>query len=368
LDYGDDEVYMELMEIALERWERFNADLANGEEIYHGDGILLLLHSDLSRTKFANGSFQTLKKRGHTAEELSKEDIQKRFRQWNTAKVTGGYWNPKGGWVESGKVVSIYARLALAIGVKIVRDQMRSLLLDKTESRCRGVIGENNRRYEADCVLVAAGAWTPVLLPHLRPVMWPTGQMVHHFMPPKEESSKWLPPAFPPYLSVGDTGFYGFPAHYPTDGRVKIGHHGRGIPLQTLTAEVIKEALTSNQASSEKAFRKFISEHIPALATAPCVFSRVCLYCDSYDGDFWIDRDQKYEGLFVAAGDSGHGFKFATVFGDIISDVIEDKPNKFRAKFAARDPKTRPALTEAARSQGSAEDDVGSTQSIRAKY
>lgn len=40
------------------------------------------------------------------------------------------------------------------------------------------------------------------------------------------------------------SGFYGFPAHYTTDYRVKVGHHGKGLPLPTpLTTELIDASL-----------------------------------------------------------------------------------------------------------------------------
>ena len=50
---------------------------------------------------------------------------------------------------------------------------------------------------------------------------------------------------------------------------------------------------------------------VSGLGDAPIVHRRVCVYGDSLDGDFWIGRDRP--GLVVAAGGSGHGFKFAPV-------------------------------------------------------
>jgi hypothetical protein len=63
----------------------------------------------------------------------------------------------------------------------------------------------------------------------------------------------------------------------------------------------------------------------------------LCLYCDTWDGNFWIDRDPEREGLVVAAGGSGHAFKFAPLIGGIIADVVEGRPNRFAHRFAWRD-------------------------------
>jgi len=66
------------------------------------------------------------------------------------------------------------------------------------------------------------------------------------------------------------------------------------------------------------------------------VYTRMCMYCDSFDGDFLIDHDPEREGLIVATGGSGHGFKFAPVIGPIIADVLERRPNKYAHRFRWR--------------------------------
>jgi glycine/D-amino acid oxidase-like deaminating enzyme len=61
------------------------------------------------------------------------------------------------------------------------------------------------------------------------------------------------------------------------------------------------------------------------------------LYCDTFDGDFWIDRDPDRPGLVVAAGDSGHAFKFAPILGSLLADVVEGRPNGWAPRFAWRE-------------------------------
>ena len=101
----------------------------------------------------------------------------------------------------------------------------------------------------------------------------------------------------------------------------------------------------------EKNLREFLASTLPSLADAPIVYSRVCMYCDTHDGHFWIARDPEREGLVVAAGDSGHGFKFAPVLGEIIADAVEGKHNPLLDKFRWR-PEVRAGTgTDAARSQ-----------------
>ena len=133
---------------------------------------------------------------------------------------------------------------------------------------------------------------------------------------------------FPPWAAdIARSGWYGFPV--AEDGSVKVGHHGRGAVVQPdARGEVSDEHV-------ERA-RSFLRDALPSLADAPLVDRRVCLYCDSFDGDFLIDRDSQREGLVVAAGGSGHAFKFTPVLGTLIADVLERKPNPYAKKFAWR--------------------------------
>ena len=118
----------------------------------------------------------------------------------------------------------------------------------------------------------------------------------------------------------------------------------------------------------EQNLRDFLSSTFPALADAPIVYTRICMYCDTNDGHFWIAPDPERPGLIVATGDSGHGFKFAPVLGEIIADAVEEKANPLLQKFRWRpeDPRRRTkrgravysgtvaADLQAARSRGSA--------------
>jgi len=97
--------------------------------------------------------------------------------------------------------------------------------------------------------------------------------------------------------------------------------------------------------------RSFLGATFPTLRDAPIVATRICLYCDSWDGHFWIARDPARPRVVVAAGDSGHGFKFAPVLGPLIADVVEDRPDPIQRRFRWR-PGIRPARSEeAARAQ-----------------
>jgi glycine/D-amino acid oxidase-like deaminating enzyme len=178
-------------------------------------------------------------------------------------------------------------------------------------------------------VLVAAGAWTPTLVHELSDLMWATGQPVLHFAPSKPENFR--PESFPVWCAdISCTGWYGFPV--TASGVLKVANHGPGRRVAP------SEPLSVSEQDVERC-REFFLDTFHGLSDAPLVGSRLCLYCDTPDGDFWIDRHPRREGLVVAAGGSGHGFKFAPVLGEIIADVVEGRSNRWAGRFRWRSPR-----------------------------
>jgi glycine/D-amino acid oxidase-like deaminating enzyme len=116
-----------------------------------------------------------------------------------------------------------------------------------------------------------------------------------------------------------------------------------------MSPESPQRAVTSGE---EENLREFLSWAFPELADAPIVYTRVCMYCETHDGDFWIASDPEREGLVIAAGDCGHGFKFAPVLGEIIADAVEGKPNPILEKFCWRPEIPVGASTDVARFLG----------------
>ena len=331
-DYGADRLYTDMADAALDGWDRWNARWGVG--LYHQDGFLLLANDTMRPGGFEYESFTLLSSRGHAVERLDPATRSRRFPAWSPARYPDGYLNARAGWAESGSVVARLSEEARGAGVRVMERTAFDCLLERG-STVTGIRTRSGDELRADVVLVAAGAWTPTLLPYLADVLWTTGQPVLHFAAPT--GAEWRAPAFPVWAAdIAQTGWYGFPAL--ADGTLKIGRHGTGRRVHPDEPRVVLPA-------EQAAFRQFLNDSLPPLARAPMLASRICLYCDSFDGDFWIDHDPDRPGLVVAAGDSGHGFKFAPVLGDVVADVVEQRPNAWAARFAwrRRGPDTREA-------------------------
>ncbi len=337
MDYGPDALYTELAERALAVWDRWNREWARPP--YHQDGFLLLSGAPLEQGGFEHDCLRLLTARGHTLERLGASDLGTRFPAWTPGCYPDGYLNPRAGWAESENVVRGLAAAARGAGVTIVERSGVARFVERG-GRVRGAITTGGAELEADVVLLAAGAWTPSLLPELSDRMWPVAQPVLYFRP--ADPRPFRAPSFPVWAAdIANTGWYGFPVN--GDGLVKVSNHGAGRSVDPDAPRTVDPA-------AEPRFREFLAGTIPALAAAPLDHAKTCLYCDAWDGNFWIDHHPERPGLFVAAGGSGHGFKFAPVIGGVIADRLEGRPNPFAERFRWRDRSDR--RTEAARHLG----------------
>ncbi|GAB4144014.1 MAG: N-methyl-L-tryptophan oxidase [Candidatus Promineifilaceae bacterium] len=327
MDYGADELYMRMGEAARQGWLAWNKSLF-AEPLYHEVGMLFLNTTPMSPHSYEYESYQMLQKRGHQPERLNALDIAARFPAWREGVFVDGYLNPQAGYAESGRVVEALLRLAQESGVSLHTNATASRLL-ANGSRVIGVQTAQGASFFGDHIVVAAGAWTPLLVPDLGPVMVAVGQPVFHLKAPKPDL--FQPPNFTVFAAdISQTGWYGFPWH-PQARVVKIANHGVG--------RRIHPARDPRQVSSEdiQFLRSFLTESLPMLAEAPIVYTRVCLYCDTLDEHFWIDRHPSYTGLTVSAGGSGHAFKFAPLLGSLTADAVEGKPNPFGSRFRWRE-------------------------------
>src|SRR5437773_4567081 len=289
---------------------------------------------------FEYESFKTLQQRGHKVERMN--SAQRRFPAWNPELFRDGVLEFEAGYAESGRAVATLIQRAASIGVEL-RSSSRFANLDERDHRIEGIVLDNEERIAADRIVMAVGAWTPYLLPSTKKFFRASGQPVFHLKPPRPDL--FAPEHFPVFgADITTTGYYGFPLN--RDGIVKIANHGPG---REMSPQSPHRSVTSED---EEDLRKFLSWALPELAKAPIVYTRVCMYCDTHDGHFWIAPDPERERLVIAAGDCGHGFKFAPVLGEIIADAVEQKSNTLLAKFRWRPDVRAGSGTDVARFQG----------------
>jgi glycine/D-amino acid oxidase-like deaminating enzyme len=322
--YGADEEYTELAERSLKLWREWNQKF--GTQLYHEVGVMFMRQRELKPGDFEYESFKTLRRRGHKIERMNSAPFLKRFPAWNPELYRDGVLELEAGYAESGRVVATLIRHAKSLGIQLLEGASFSKL-DESDNGVSGIVLGTGERIASDFVVITVGAWTPYLLRFTRKFFRASGQPVFHLQP--REPKLFVAERFPVFgADITTTGYYGFPIN--RDGVVKVANHGPG---REMSPESPKRAVTPED---EKNLREFLLSTFPALADAPIVYSRICMYCDTHDGHFWIARDPERQGLVIAAGDCGHGFKFAPVLGEIIADAVEGKPNPILQKFRWR--------------------------------
>src|SRR5216684_4002277 len=332
--YGPDEEYTALADRCIALWRKWNTDF--GIALYHETGVLFVCEHPMQPGDFEYESCRVLEKQGHRFERFDSATFHQRFPAFASDRFHDGFFDPNAGYVESGRVVATLIENAKSRGVEL-RERAKFVALDENDDRVRGVVLDDRHRINGDAVVIAAGAWTPYMLPFTKKFFRATGHPVFHLKPDKPEL--FLPERFPFFgADISTTGYYGFPLN---QGVVKIANHGPGRAMSPDSAEGV---VTPEEESN---LREFLSGAIPALADALIAYTRICLYCDTHDGDFWIASDPERRGLVIATGDNGHGFKFAPLLGEIVADAVEGKSNPFLEKFRWR-PEVRSGLAKEA--------------------
>ncbi len=338
--YGADEDYTALADRSIKLWRKWNEEYS--VELYHEVGVMFVRRREMKPGDFEYESFKILERRGHKIERMNSVRFWKRFPAWNPELYQDGVLELEAGYAESGRVVAILVGSAKSLGIEL-REGVRFSRLDEGDDRVSGIVLDDGQRIAGDSVVMAVGAWTPYLLSFTKKFFRANGQPVFHLKPRQPEL--FAPERFPVFgADITTTGYYGFPVN--RDGVVKIANHGPG---REMSPESPGRAVT---AEDEGNLREFLSSTFPSLADAPIVYSRVCMYCDTHDGHFWIAPDPERQGLVIAAGDCGHGFKFAPVLGEIIADAVEGKDSPLLAKFRWRPDVRAGSGTDVARFQG----------------
>lgn len=325
MEYGPDEVYARLMVAAFEGWRELRRrwQRIDGEPIIHWPGFLLLRGEAPGPEDWESQSLEVAATLGLPHRRLDGESLARQFPAWAGAGWPFATFQPMAGYGESARIVSRLLREALVAGVKHVDD--RVVELEPGEPVCCMRLA-SGRRIEGDIVVLAAGAWTPTLVPELVEDLQPVAQPVFRLRPSDPE--RFTAERFPVFAAdITRTGFYGFPLD--RDGLVKIANHGPGLAVPAGQS-------AGPGAEEEARLREFLRRRLPELASAELVHARHCWYSDTLDGHLWMDHHPERPGLVIAGGGSGHAFKFAPLLGGLVADLVEGRARPEHALFLHR--------------------------------
>ncbi|XP_060114938.1 peroxisomal sarcosine oxidase [Heteronotia binoei] len=175
----------------------------------------------------------------------------------------------------------------------------------------------NRGEYRAKHLVITAGPWTGCLLAPLGVQLPLQPLRIHvYYWQAKGPGTRSHVEHLPCFLGISLNQeahhIYGLPSdEYP--GLVKICYH-HGSPVEPDQPDQLDRA---SAVPDRQILQDFVRNYLPGLDPEPAVEER-CLYTNTPDEDFVLDRHPRFNNIIIGAGFSGHGFKFAPVIGEIL--------------------------------------------------
>ena len=248
---------------------------------------------------------------GVESELLDKQEMASRLPQFRIEPHTMiALWQKDGGFLHASECISAHLDMAKNQGAEI-RENTEVMTVDWKASS--PVVVCKDKRYEGKKVVATVGPWTKQLLPNLDLPLTVTRQQVVYFTP--NDKTRFLPTQFPVFIDVTrPTSFYGVP-DFEEKG-VKVGVDGHGEDFET----TLDSCSRTPDSPYVDFVHDFVAERMPD-AAGEVSHAEVCLYTETPDKDFIVDLHPNCENLAIAGGFSGHGFKFGSLVGKILSEL-----------------------------------------------
>jgi len=302
LAYYEDPSYVPLLRRAYELWRELEEQ--TGQRLLRITGSLDVstLDGGIFPRSLASCELHAIRH-----EVLTSADLSRRFPGYCFPDDYLAVYQPDGGILDPEACVATHLSAAINAGATVRLDER---VLDIEPGDPGAVIRTTAGEYSAERLVVAAGPWTREIIPRLREVAIPERQVVGWFEP--ADPAVFDADRFPVFNAQVDEGhYYGFPFDA---GGVKVGryHHlEERVDPSTYDRDI--------HPRDEDILRVFVGRYLRS-AAGPMVRAETCLFTNSPDEHFIIDRLDNQTA--VAAGFSGHGFKFCSVVGEILADLV----------------------------------------------
>lgn len=309
--YAESPEYVPLVLRADELWQELEAE--TGEQVLIRSGGLELAAPGYDHAHRARASAD---EHGIPYEWLPPREAAARWPAFTIPDDWEALYSPGTGFLLTEPALRGMAALARRHGATIIEHSPATGWGSENGSVW---VETSSDRYEADALIVTAGAWAGKMLTDLglpvhvrRKTLW--WQEV-------DDPARYQPDWFPVYIADSAAGeIYGFPIHGTP--ALKIANHADGDIVDVATVD--RETHPGENRDCLELANRILPGVRPAVAK-----SVVCLYTMTPDTDFIVDRDPRSPRVAFGAGFSGHGFKFAPAIGELLADLIlnpEAKP------------------------------------------
>jgi sarcosine oxidase len=310
--YFEHPSYVPLVQRAYVLWEELSR-LSQTPLFLQTGGLML----GSPQSAVFNGAKRSADTHGLPYSLLTAEEVRKRFPALRPEDDMAAIWEPRAGVLFPEQCVSAHLTQARRQGAQLHTEE--PVLAWKPDGQ--GVRVTTNRgEYGATFLILTAGSWLASLLADWKVPLRIERQILFWFGA-IENPSFFEPAACPIHLWEFEPGrfFYGFP---DLGHGVKVACHHDG---EFTSPDQVRRDVSEQEIEK---MRRVVRRFLPS-ADGPLISSTVCLYTNTPDEHFWLDRHPACPQVLIASPCSGHGFKFSSAIGEVLSQLVLEGRSAF---------------------------------------
>lgn len=308
--YGEGEFYVPFALRARDLWQQLEKEA--DEKIFLQTGIVNVGRAD---DEFLQNVQKSAAQFDLPLEILSAQQTMEKWPGITLPEHFTACFEPTSGVLKTDKAIASYLQLAQQHGATFKPNT--KVLRIETSNEHVTVSTATGETFTATNLIITVGAWakdilagTGLTLP-LRPIR-------KTFAWYEANEALYNEHDFPGFaFQMGTESYYGFPS---IEGAgLKVGRHDLGIDISP------DDALPpfGEVAGDQEDLDGFLTRFMPQVGTIK--FGKTCMYSMTPDENFIIDRHPIHKNIIIAAGFSGHGFKFASAVGEALSEMATNK-------------------------------------------
>ena len=319
--YLEDPRYVPLLVRAYELWRELEA--RERASLYVRTGCLVLGPGDHAAVRGTKASAEL---HGLPHSVLAEEEMRARLALV-PAPGDEGVFEEDAGFLRVEACTSAHAGWAKASGATL-RTRTRVMELDLGGGKVRATL-EGGERLTADKLVVSAGAWlasaadASCMAEIARGIPLVVERQAQLWFRSKAPE-RTRPPTLPVFIHFTGAGtFYGLPPDEANEApAVKVcRHHGGALTQAGSLDRVVHD-------EDEAPVRGYVRAHLPA-ADGERVRARICMYTNTPDEHFLVGAHPRWPHVVVLGGFSGHGYKMASVMGEVAADFVTTGRSRF---------------------------------------
>jgi sarcosine oxidase len=316
--YFEHPAYVPLVQRAELLWTGLEREV--GERLFVRTGGLMI---GPERGTLVTGARASAEQHGLPHELLTSAEVRRRFPALAPAPEAVALYEPRAGVLFPEACVRALLSCAARDGAELhTGEPMLTWRAEGGVVRVATAMGE----HVADHLVLALGPWLPEFLNGAQIPLTVERQMQHWFEP-RQHAEHFTPDHLPIALwETSDRMFYTIPDF--GDG-VKVAVHHEG---EISDPQRVRRTINDDEDGSARALvERFLPDAAGELRERA-----VCLYTNTSDGHFLIDHHPVHREVVIASPCSGHGFKFATVVGEIVAGLTLGEPQADMSLFRYR--------------------------------